>query len=144
MTILRERITDEYLADRVDVVGDCWIWSLSTFGNGYGQLSMRVEGRKSLLAHRAVYRALVGPIADDDVLDHLCRVKACVNPDHLDPVTQAINLDRGVGSKVSDACRRGHPWSEQEPVMRSGRRTCRVCYNASRRRMYARRGELMR
>jgi Holliday junction resolvase len=70
----------------------CWIWLKATQKHGYG-----ITGRKgrSCLAHRAYYEMFHGQIPDDRVLDHLCRVPACVNPDHLEPVTIAENSHRG-------------------------------------------------
>lgn len=71
-------------------VGLCWLWTASK-RRGYGQFSV---GGRPVIAHRWLWTQLVGPLADDLVLDHLCRVTACCNPDHLDPVTQAVNQER--------------------------------------------------
>lgn len=78
----------------VDQETKCWIWNLSLLPNGYGQY-------KHTTAHRWVYQKLRGAIAKGKQLDHLCRVKACVNPDHLEPVIQAINIRRGLASKLT-------------------------------------------
>lgn len=75
-------------------VGDCWEWMLSTTGNGYGVFS--VSG-KNALAHRWSYENLVEPVPDGLVIDHLCRNRLCVNPDHMEPVTNAENVRRGYG-----------------------------------------------
>jgi hypothetical protein len=71
----------------------CWLWK--TGFNGYGYGSYYAAG-KSVLAHRYVYEILVGPIPDGTEMDHLCRRPACVNPDHLEPVTHQVNVVRGV------------------------------------------------
>ena len=65
-----------------------WIWTASTLPNGYGQMDKKY-------AHRLSYEFYVGPIPEGLVIDHLCRVRNCVNPRHLQPVTQQINMDRG-------------------------------------------------
>jgi hypothetical protein len=72
----------------------CWIWQLSLHARtGYG--AKKTNG-VSTLAHRAVYEHHVGPIPDGLELDHLCRVRACVNPAHLEPVTHKENVRRGL------------------------------------------------
>lgn len=76
----------------VDADGDCWLWTASRKDNGYGQIFI---GGQNVLAHRYAYESLVGPIPDDKEIDHLCRVRHCVNPDHLEPVTHKVNFDRG-------------------------------------------------
>ena len=76
---------------------DCWIWTGSVDGMGYGRIGtellgycrMRLEG-----AHRVSYRWLFGPIPKDLDLDHVCEVKRCVNPFHLEPVTHSENMLR--------------------------------------------------
>jgi HNH endonuclease len=70
----------------------CWLWQGALHSAGYGFLSV---GGRNQLAHRVAYRLFVGPIPDGLELDHLCRVKHCVNPAHLEPVTTAENLRRG-------------------------------------------------
>ena len=89
-----ELSTDEqhYLAARYEVADDgCWIWKLKPMHTGYGRIH-RAGKYKS--AHRAVYEAHRGPVPDGMELDHLCNVRLCVNPDHLEPVTHAENLRR--------------------------------------------------
>jgi hypothetical protein len=88
--------------------------------------------------HRVVYEALVKPIPVGLVLDHLCRVRHCVNPAHLEPVTQRENVLRGetapAANKAKTHCVRGHPFSGQNLILRkSGVRECRTCANARRR-----------
>jgi hypothetical protein len=69
----------------------CWIWSGAVHKSGYGQIKW--DG-KSTVAHRVIYSLLKGYIPQGLVLDHLCNVKLCVNPEHLEPVTYAINTQR--------------------------------------------------
>lgn len=80
--------------EKVDAEGDCWVW-IGTKSQGYGQFR---DGERSGGAHRWAWIHLVGPIDDLLHLDHLCRNRACVNPDHLQPVTQRENILRGAGA----------------------------------------------
>lgn len=84
---------------RVDASGDCWLWTGPTV-NGYGDF--RAE-RRHHKAHRWLYEQQVGPIPDRLDLDHLCRVRHCVRPDHLEPVTRAENLRRGAAARRLEA-----------------------------------------
>ena len=100
---------------------------------------MRVEGAY-LQAHRVVYEALVGPIPDGLWIDHLCRNRSCVNPDHLEPVTPKENIRRGVKSKRNwTACPKGHTYTPDNTYWRpTGQRRCRDC-GAARAREYRKR-----
>jgi len=82
----------------IDPETGCWIWQRSRNANGYGTLG--VDGA-SRLAHRVYYELTHGPIPDNAPLDHLCRNRGCVNPDHLEPVTPKINTYRGQSVKLS-------------------------------------------
>lgn len=75
-------------------VGDCWEWTAGTINGGYGLF--QESAGKGMVAHRWLWLYIVGPIPDGLVLDHLCRNPPCVNPDHLEPVSQAENVRRGV------------------------------------------------
>lgn len=69
----------------------CWIWRGVLDRDGYGQFGV---GRKNLRAHRWAYESVVGPIPEGLEIDHLCRVKSCVNPLHMEPVTKTENIRR--------------------------------------------------
>lgn len=83
----------KYIADRTAVDRNgCWVWLLAKHKDGYG-FCYRRDWRG--LAHRFAYHHLVSPIPENLQLDHLCRNKSCVNPDHLEPVTPIVNVRRG-------------------------------------------------
>ena len=74
---------------------NCWIWTGSANQKGYGQLYLKVNGKHRVIkAHRFAYESFFGPIPEGLELDHLCRVRQCVNPAHLDPITHVENLNR--------------------------------------------------
>lgn len=109
---------------------DCWIWTGKLSTAGYARAP---GGRRGyhIQASRLMYEALVGPIPEDLELDHLCRVRSCVNPDHLEPVTHAENVRRGDGGRVwreKTHCPSGHPYDEQNTKWYQGRRYCRACH----------------
>lgn len=116
---------------KVDMTGDCWIWTAATSG-GYGKFS--IDGRLHR-AHRVAYQILVGPISDDLVLDHLCRNTLCVNPHHLEPVTQRTNVLRGSGMIPKQAaqkqCKHGHEFTPENTYVHDGQRKCRECRRVS-------------
>lgn len=87
-----DRVTDRV---RIDSAG-CWLWTGSSNPGGYGQIRLSVaEGARLVVTHHVTYEHFVGPIPVGLQLDHLCRVRLCCNPDHLEPVTQRENIRRG-------------------------------------------------
>lgn len=77
----------------LDRSGECWVWT-GALNTGYGRVHVG-PGRRSAYGHRVLYEMLVGPVPEGLDLDHLCRNRACCNPDHLEPVTRQENLLRG-------------------------------------------------
>lgn len=111
---------------KVDV-GDCWQWTACT-QRGYGRF-MAGDGLKR--AHRFAYELLVGPIPEGQQLDHLCRNRGCVNPDHLQAVDARTNVLRGESFIAHQArqthCKRGHEFTPANTRRYRGRRFCRAC-----------------
>lgn len=84
---------EERFWSKVEKSSGCWAWTGHKNRNGYGwTLGPKGKGES---AHRIAYELLVGPIPEGLQIDHLCRNRACVNPDHLEPVTQRVNWQRG-------------------------------------------------
>jgi HNH endonuclease len=120
-----ERIAKNIVVDEAG----CWIWQKHTNPHGYGKI--RLSGR-SWLVHRLAYTLLVGPIPEGLTLDHLCRVRSCCNPSHLEPVDQRTNAVRGEHPLVvlykEGRCKVGHVVDENNSYRRSdGRLRCAEC-----------------
>ncbi len=82
----------------VDPETGCWVWQGAKLPGGYGTMSRSGE---QIYTHRYYYERAKGPIPAGLQLDHLCRNRACCNPDHLEPVTHAVNLQRGATAKLT-------------------------------------------
>jgi hypothetical protein len=129
----------------------CWTLATKPFSTGYARA---IVARKSVRGHRLLYEYFREPIPAGLVLDHKCRNRACVNPDHMEPVTQSENVRRGAlpgllsagaiprkrptGPKVS-VCHNGHPYTAANSYFggKAGR-VCRECMLANQRRYKAR------
>ena len=122
---------------KVEKTNDCWNWTASRNTNGYGQFGLRGE---VLLAHRLAYTTERGEVEPGLVMDHLCRNRVCVNPQHLEPVTQMVNVQRGElplvagrHNAIKTQCPRKHPLVSNNLVpaqVALGKRNCLACARA--------------
>lgn len=125
LTTLMSRVTPGW--------GGCWLWTGFRYANGYGLFAL--DGRK-VYAHRAAYELTVGPIPDGLHIDHLCRVRACIRPDHLEAVPQAENNNRACAIRTH--CRHGHLLDGRK---QRGGKTARYCKTCNRLREQGKRGK---
>lgn len=120
----------ERLLEKAEVQEDgCWIWTGTVGENGYGRITF--DGVGGIPVHRFAWETLVGPIPPGLEPDHLCLVRACVNPDHLEPVTRRVNTLRSNNPTAVNArkthCRRHHEFTPENTYMMRGQRRCRQC-----------------
>lgn len=113
---------------KVDRTGPCWLWIAGCFNNGYAAFAVESMNR---LAHIVSWEIAHGPVEPGLQLDHLCRVRHCVNPAHLEPVTGQVNTLRGDTLPAANArkveCPFGHPYDAVNTLHSGGRRYCRAC-----------------
>lgn len=131
--------------DKSQVGTGCWHWTGSTNGVGYGSFT-RASLSKVRMTHRIAYELTIGAIPTGLELDHLCRDTLCCNPAHLEPVTRAENIRRGMMAIASRRkgerthCVNGHEFTPNNTIMstqngfREGykSRVCRACYRVTR------------
>lgn len=137
---LIDRIEENIMADPNS---GCWLWTAGLNRGGYGVIRVNGMGRGMSYAHRISYEAHKGSIPDGAQLDHLCRTRSCVNPNHLEPVTARENIIRGEGPALLKArrnaafgekthCPYGHEYTESNSRVRTDvngwrHRSCRAC-----------------
>ena len=122
---MTRRTLGERFWEQIQKTETCWLWTGSLTRGGYGQI--RADGRLQYV-HR-ISCALVGhPIPEDLTADHLCRVRNCVNPDHIEAVSFRENVLRGIGPTADNArrglCKKGHQLLQ---LFTEHRRDCREC-----------------
>lgn len=115
---------------KVDAISGCWNWTAAT-SRGYGRFVLK-HGMKEIKAHRFAYEVNKGKIPPRLQLDHLCRNRGCVNPEHLEPVTNKVNVLRGIGISAQNStkthCPQGHPYSGKNLyITPEEKRQCKVC-----------------
>ena len=140
MTFTTVPSVDRFWA-KVEKTETCWLWTAHKNAKGYGTFW---DGERTVLAYRWAFEDANGPIPAHLRLDHLCRVHACVNPDHLEPVTDRENILRGEGACANNArkarCPRGHEYATRTVHRaRTGfrpevMRWCPVCQNEAKKR----------
>lgn len=112
----------------VDITDKCWNWLGSKYQNGYGKL-----GKAGIMTHRIAYELTRGGVPSDMCLDHLCKNRLCVNPDHLEIVTLVENVMRGESQHAINArkthCKNGHEFTNENTYVRKdrGTRSCKKC-----------------
>ena len=130
----KTRPAEDRFFDKVveDPETGCWNWTGHRRPTGYGWFG--VTSSRPVMAHRWVYEFMVADIPPGLVIDHLCRNRACVNPWHLDPVTQAVNIRRGDSGWATgrtyaarSACRKGHELTPDNVRIEGRSRKCRAC-----------------
>jgi hypothetical protein len=137
---MMERFEQKYVSEPNT---GCWLWIGATSPKGYGQFR---HGARRVLAHRFSYEYSIGPIPAGLQIDHLCRVRSCVNPSHLEPVTNRENILRGVGlpavNNRKTECHNGHTFTSENTYTYMGpwekRRACRKCRVVTNRKYRAR------
>lgn len=143
---LHERIEQKYIPEPNS---GCWLWTGALSTGGYGMIG---TNKKVRYAHKLLFEEKFGPVPEGLELDHLCRVRGCVNPDHLEAVTRRENIMRGIGPSAMQAkqthCKNGHPLSGENLVTNKGKygpmrqcKTCRIKYleeNKTQRNAYCR------
>ncbi len=122
---------------KVEFTDTCWLWKKGK-NRGYGQFYFK---GKNIRAHRWAYEFCIGKIPGELTLDHLCRIHACVRPDHLEPVTPKENTQRGNSGKIErdkTHCLKGHPFNKSNTYHYKEERHCRTCGRIRSRKMRAR------
>lgn len=116
-------------------IGNCWIWAGKVSPKGYGIYQILIDKQwVSHPAHKLLYENLIGPVPKGKVLDHLCRVRQCINPEHLEIVTNAENIRRGISHQARKThCPKGHIYKGVnlyiDPRGYRQCKTCRICVN---------------
>lgn len=127
---------DSRILRLTDRTGDCWLWTGALDPYGYGRITVK---QRPMKAHRVSYETFVGSLAAGLEIDHLCRVRHCVKPEHLDAVTHSVNVQRQMaatgtiagrrlgGLQLGESCREGHLIDEENAYQHRGLISCLTC-----------------
>ena len=114
--------------DKVEKTDSCWNWIGAKDKDGYGHFKLK---DKNMATHRFVYELIKGKISHELEIDHLCRNRKCVNPNHMEPVTHKINIQRGdsgLHNALKTHCPQGHEYNKENTMFYRNLRKCRVCH----------------
>lgn len=121
----------------IDLAAPCWLWRGTVRSDGYGAIQIHGEQWR---AHRLMWVLMRGGIPNGMEIDHLCRTRACVNPQHMEVVTHRENCRRGSGWAGQHArkthCPKGHAYDEANTYRRDTMRYCRQCHREAERQRY--------
>ena len=125
---------EERIRRNVVVQNECWLWTGYIASDGYARIQWYEGGKKRAgLVHRVAYETFIGLIPDGLDLDHICRNRACCNPEHLEPVTRLENVRRGAKYRPP-TCKNGHVYPENMAVRADrGHAYCKACRRLRRR-----------
>lgn len=129
------KLREEVIAKAQALQDSCWLWAELLTDIGYGRFWRKMDdGWKLFLAHRVMYEEHKGSIPEGYQIDHLCRVRHCINPDHLEAITRKANILRGVSPPALNLkkthCPSGHEYTEDNILMTKKGRQCRECGRA--------------
>jgi hypothetical protein len=132
---------------RVEKQGECLIWTRYCNEKGYPYF---YDGKRMRRAHIVAYELMIGSVPEGLELDHLCRVRHCVNPDHLEAVTHRVNMLRsespqltGIINRSKTHCNYGHPFSgDNLYILKGGGRQCKICKSRRMKEYYLRQAVL--
>ena len=123
------RFNESLFWRKVNRTDTCWLWTGYINEDGYGEFTSRALSTR--LAHR-ISKGLDDGYLFDLPLDHLCRNRHCVRPEHLEYVESIVNTRRsnaGLNMAVKTHCPHGHPYDEENTIRSGGKRRCRTCKN---------------
>jgi len=120
--------------DKVVIANDgCWLWTGAVNSNGYAHFYVPNTPSRPVCAHAWIWQLFNGPVPSGLEIDHLCRVRRCVNPAHLETISHRLNVLRGTAPPAICArqthCKNGHEFTADNTRYDQGKRRCRVCRN---------------
>lgn len=134
--IVNDHTAQYRLLNKIYYDVDCWLWNGCIDKRGYGRIKIGGKKGRAVEAHIVSYTIFKGRISSGLELDHLCRIRSCVNPEHLEPVTHQQNMLRGFHATKTH-CKHGHQYTIENTIYNNaGRRECKVCVKLRRKRLF--------